>query len=263
VRIAMLGYKPVEIPKCYLESIPHKDGLRFKEYPHARYNGYEAMGQRTSAVVNYGRVGVGDVSRNDGLKLRLGPIPTRIFGIGMHKTATTSLHFALKLLGYESVHWGSDGWARDVWNEMHAEGFSPSIERFYAASDLPISILYRELDEAYPGSKFILTLRDEADWLKSVNDHFSERNPFKSDWRRYPISNKLHKEIYGRTDFNATVFRARYRQHNREVIEYFRARPGDLLVMQRHNWQDLCWFLDKPVPKVSYPFKFKTVRGWE
>lgn len=59
------------------------------------------------------------------------------FGIGLSKTGTISLFAALALLGYRAAE-------HDV------------------ATDLPLAAFYPQLDERYPGSKFILTLRDMA-----------------------------------------------------------------------------------------------------
>lgn len=264
-RLQFLGYEPVEIPLSFLECIPHGDGLRFRDYPEAQPDDQTAdqpPPPPRSGIANYGNVGGGTVYRRDGSKIELAPIPTRIFGIGMHKTATTSLHAALQMLGFESSHWPSGGWARKVYDEMCGTGLSPTLEGSYAASDLPISILYEELDRAYPGSKFILTLRDEVDWLRSVRDHFTDKNPHRWEWNVYPFSNRMHKAVYGRKDFEAVTFLQRYRRHNAEVIEYFRNRPKDLLVMQEpHDWPALCRFLGRPVPSVEYPRKFVT-RRW-
>ena len=142
---------------------------------------------------------------------------------------------------------------------MQVSKISPTLERFYAASDLPIPLLYKELDRAYPNSKFILTMRDEVDWLRSVRDHFSyDKNPYRSGWDIYPFTNKLHEIMYGRTDFDVITFLERYRRHTAEVIEYFKNRAGDLLVMKEHDWPKLCEFLGKPIPDVEYPRKMVT-----
>ena len=85
----------------------------------------------------------------------------------MQKTGTTSLHAALEILGFDSFHWGR-GEAPRIWNEMNSFGRSNTLEQWYALSDNPIRVIYQKLDRAYPGSKFILTVRDEQDWLKSV-----------------------------------------------------------------------------------------------
>lgn len=140
---------------------------------------------------------------------------------------------------------------------MNALGKSITLERYYALCDLPIPMLYRELDAAYPGSKFILTVRSESDWLKSVEWLWDPaRNP-RYDWNVQPFTHPIHQALYGRTDFDATTFLERYRRHNAEVKEYFRDRPGDLLVMDMDHpgagWPELCGFLNKPIPIVPYP----------
>ncbi len=262
-RLTFLGYNPVEIDPYYLECIPHGDGIRFREYPQAQPMDPGAEDRAPmpgpTAVANFGNIGCGEVWNVQGnYKVVLEPIPTRIFGIGLHKTATSSLHAALGILGYESAHWESGGWARDVYNEMLASKTSPTLERFYAASDLPISILYRELDHAYPGSKFILTIRDESEWLRSVRDHFSYKNPFRWEWDHYPISNRIHQAVYGRKDFDAQTMLERYRRHNAEVLDYFVNRSDDLLVMKEPKWTELCKFLGRPIPNVDYPHQFRT-----
>ena len=74
----------------------------------------------------------------------------------------------------------------------------PTLERFYAASDLPIPQLFLKLDSAYPGSKFILTIRDEGRWLESVKRHFDKQsNEFAKGWEADPFTNRLHRLIYG------------------------------------------------------------------
>ena len=263
-RVQSLGYRPVEIEREFLEAIYHGDGIRFREYPDAKLE----PGQEDDPIsfdipiANFGVFGCGEIIRHEtGKMMELEALPTRIFGIGLHKTATTSLHHALRMLGFDSVHWPSGEWARDVWDEMRNLGRSPTLERSYAATDLPIPLLFRELDQAYPGSKFILTLRDEVDWLRSVRDHWTyERNPFRWEWDAFPISNRLHKALYGRTDFDVDTFLTRYRRHTAEVLDYFKDRPDDLLVMREPAWGPLCEFLHKPLPREDYPREFVTIK---
>jgi hypothetical protein len=189
--------------------------------------------------------------------IELGSLPTRVFGIGMHKTGTTSLHRAFQILGLDAAHWITAHWAKAIWVEMRAFGKSPTLERHYALSDLPISILYRELDEAYPGSKFVLTTRREEDWIASVERHWSyKHNRFRSQWDMDPFTHQVHQAVYGRKRFDAEVFLARFRRHNEEVRCYFKGRREDLLVMSTDegtDWLKLCAFLRKPIPAVPYP----------
>jgi hypothetical protein len=261
-RLTRLGFNAIEIDAQFLDAIHHKDKLRFKEYPHAR----PAPGQDSGAfylendntIANFGNFGCGIVAKlGTFLGWNLLPLPTRIFGVGMQKTATTSLDAALKILGYDSAHWESGKWAMAILREMRKDGRSLTVEKSYALCDLPIAILYKELDKAYPGSKFILTIRDDADWLESARLHWSyEHNKFRKDWDIWPAANLIHRATYGQKEFDAEIFLARYRRHNAEVMEYFANRPGDLLVMDMScgaGWFELCSFLGKRVPDVPYP----------
>jgi hypothetical protein len=255
------GYAMRHIDTCYLNAIPHNAAVRFKEYPEARrfetWKEAVAIDSRTETLVNYGKFGLGSVYRNfSPQSIELGPLPTRIFGVGMQRTATLSLHKALQILGFDSLHWGT-GEAPLIWHEMRTTGRSNTLERWYVLSDNPIPLLYERLDQAYPGSKFILTIRDETKWLKSVERLWDPKyNPDRLLWDVYPFTNKVHTALYGRPDFDADVFLARYRRHNQEVLAYFKNRPQDLLVMDMSagaGWPELCDFLGLPIPAIDYP----------
>jgi len=259
-RLRRLGFEGREVDPRFLSAILHNDRMRYREYPHAAaqvaYDDFQITHDGT--VANAGAIGCGTVFKNfSSDPILLGKVPTRIFGIGMHRTATTSLHFALKILGYRSAHWPSAHWAKAIWREMNQTGKSLTLERAYALSDLPLPLLFRRLDTAYRGSKFILTLRDENRWLESVRKHWSpEHNKFRAAWDTDPFSHRVHQLLYGRTDFEPTVFLAKYRKHNAQVLEYFKDRPDDLLVMDMDKgcgWQELCAFFGKPVPNQPYP----------
>lgn len=261
-RLRRMGFAPRFIDPVHLNAIRHGADLRFAEYPHARQ--YENDGEialinnAKNTVVNFGNFGCGTVYRHPGMEPHvLRPMPTRIFGIGLQRTATTSLHEASKILGLDSFHWDTGDKARDIWDEMNTFGKSWTLERYYALSDNPIPLLYKQLDAAYPGSKFILTVRDEDVWLKSIEQLWDYgQNPHRWEWDVWPISNRLHHALYGRTDFDRETMLARYRRHNAEVMSYFRDRPDDLLVMDMTagaGWPELCRFLGEPVPAMAYP----------
>ena len=263
LRLRLIGCEVIDIESCYLDAVRHNDRMRFKEYPHAEHAGgyYEVprVHHKRSACVNGGNIGCGIVFRNwefdDALPIR--PLPTRIFGIGYQKTATTSLHHALDILGFESAHWKSAHWAKAIWREMTRGGYSNTLERSYALCDFPIALLYRQLDAAYPGSKFILTVRDTAEWLESVRAHWNpEVNAFRAGWDGDAFSNRVHFLAYGREDFDAETMAARYEAHNREVAQYFRKRWFDLLTMNMSagaGWPELCDFLGCEKPRQDYP----------
>jgi hypothetical protein len=238
-RLVRLGFEARRIEDRWLQAVKHTERMRFREYPAARSAVYEeaeiAVGP---AVVNGGRIGVCD---------GMAPMPSRVFGIGLHKTGTTSLAAALNMLGFPCTHWRNPRWARDVWEKDALRGV-------YAACDLPVSLMYRELDAAYPGAKFILTLRDEEAWLRSVERHFSwETNPYRASWNHDCFTHRLHKMVYGRKSFDRGVFLETYWRHAGDVMRYF-AGSDRLLVMQRHEWEPLCSWLGVERPACEYPW---------
>lgn len=168
----------------------------------------------------------------------------RVFCIGWHKTGTSTLGLALIALGYKVL-----GCRLDTVENLKEGRLDPVLamaDDFDALQDVPWAFLFKELDERYPGSRFILTDRDEAAWLKSACGHFGTRD--------YP----MHEIMYGNGCIagNEALYLDRFRTHNAAVREYFRDRPGELLEMNLgagDGWEKLCAFLDVPVPKRSFP----------
>lgn len=265
-RLRRLDYEPFDIPVQFLSGHNHSERVRFRDYPHAKvhFEHYAraeacAITESDATVANFGQVGCARLWRNfdpaDAVDLE--PIATRIFGIGMHKTGTVSLNTALGMLGLDSAHWLGPWWARDIYDQvMSGNGRSNTLERSYAVSDLPLPLIFREIDRAYPGSKFILTMRNEADWLRSVETHWSGANEWHGTWKRDCFTNHCHSLLYGRASFDRETMLTRYWRHNFEVMEHFKDRPDDLLVLNidsKLKWPPLCHFLRFPVPDVPYP----------
>ena len=171
---------------------------------------------------------------------------TKVFCIGFHKTGTTSLEMALKKLGYTVT--GSFGTKDpDIANKVHEMAYA-MVEKFDAFEDNPWPILYRELDERFPDSKFVLTRRPTENWIRSqVKDFASTETPM----RRW-----IYGEDAGCPLGNEETYTVRYERHNREVQEYFADRPNDLLIIDLPNddgWSRLCPFLGHTVPDEPFP----------
>ena len=170
----------------------------------------------------------------------------KVFGIGFHKTGTTSLTRALKILGYKVT--GPDGAHNpNIALEVNNLIFDLA-EKHDAFQDNPWPLFYKELDIKYPGSKFILTLRPTEKWINSLTKHFGTKITPMREW------------IYG-TGFGCPVgnekrYIRRYEQHNKEVIEYFSQRPDDLLIFnltEGDGWEKLCSFLNEPLQTSKFP----------
>lgn len=60
---------------------------------------------------------------------------------------------------------------------------------------------------------------------------------------------------------NEYIYVRRFETHNKEVLEYFKHRPNDLLVMDLaagDGWENLCAFLRKQAPDVPFPHANRT-----
>ena len=170
----------------------------------------------------------------------------KIFCIGFHKTGTTSLEMALRKLGYRVK--GSFGTKDpDIASKVHELAFA-MVDEYDAFEDNPWPILYRELDQRFPGSKFILTRRPTENWIRSqVKDFATTETPM----RRW-----IYGENAGCPAGNEDTYIARYERHNREVQQYFARRPADLLIIDLPNddgWSRLCPFLGQPIPDEPFP----------
>lgn len=187
----------------------------------------------------------------------------KVFGIGLSRTGTTSLTSALVLLGFRAEHFPCDDATRREISEFvrAPQKFLPLtiLRDLDALTDTPIAITYQGLDHAYPGSKFILTVRDSNSWLQSCEAYWSDFLGAGMANVRPELTTyieMINDTIYGVQDFDAQHFSRAYAQHVAEVHTYFRHRPDDLLVLDLvagQGWEQLCEFLRLPQPRVKFP----------
>ncbi len=136
-----------------------------------------------------------------------------------------------------------------------------------ALTDIPVPLKYKELDKAFPGSKFILTTRGLDSWLRSCSGYYTK---FRALSRRFIWGRRMalyFKQLYGSEVFDADNFAETHKRHQEEVKNYFSGREDDLLIFSVCNgegWEPLCEFLNKPVPEVPFPHanKIKTLRNY-
>jgi hypothetical protein len=163
----------------------------------------------------------------------------KVFGIGLSRTGTTSLNRALTLLGYKAFHFPPMLRVLDI------------LEEYDAATDSPIACSYPLLDRLFPGSKFILTVRNPTEWRKSVRNSLSIYPP--GDWTFF-----LHQAVVGTPEHPPVGLDLThlYWSHNAFAEEYFKDRPEDFMAMDvgsKDAWARLCEFLGKPVPSFDFP----------
>ncbi len=163
----------------------------------------------------------------------------KVFCIGFHKTGTKSLGRALEMLGYRVC--GPVEIHNPLFKEAPINNVKRYLKSYNAFNDNPWAILYSQLDELYPASKFILTVRHEQDWITSVVNNFGTIDTPMREWI-YGVGHPLDNE---------SVYLQCYAEHNISVVKYFEQRQQDLLIMnitQDDGWSVLCPFLDRPIP---------------
>jgi hypothetical protein len=202
----------------------------------------------------------------------------KVFGIGFNKTGTTSLEAAMDKLGFIVANQiTSIKYMRD-WGQRDFKRLIKYCRYGQFFQDIPFSkpFTYEVLDQAFPGSKFILTVRDNPEqWYNSLTKFHAKlwgkdnRIPTKENlindkkfykgyrWEMNRLSyNTPEDDIYNKEQLIES-----YTRHNKNVKEYFRHRPNDLLVLnvaEENAYQKLCDFLgEEPVGK-NFPWKNKT-----
>ncbi len=181
----------------------------------------------------------------------------KVFGIGLGRTGTKSLSMALDVLGFTVIHYPI---GETIYKEMTSGKFNFSIlDEFDGITDITVSAYFRELDALYPGSKFVLTVRERESWLNSMEQHWlnkpvhdSETGPSETQMR---IRRFLRATVYGIYTFNRERLANVHRVHEEQVREHFKGRDN-LLVMdvtQGDGWEKLCAFLDVPVVDAPFP----------
>lgn len=182
----------------------------------------------------------------------------KIFCIGVNKTGTSSVHQALRLLGYKSVHYlddqGNNIKAMIESNYLNNRDILAGLEQYDAISDWDYPThaiaIFKAFDKQYPKSKFILNTREMNTWIESRKNHVLNNQAKKL---RNPDSRdpSLEWQI-----FDIDAWRKEYELRHQEAMDYFKDRKSDLLVFnvsKGDGWEKLCHFLGKPIPSMPFP----------
>lgn len=198
----------------------------------------------------------------------------KIFCIGHNKTGTTSLKQAFKDLGYIV---GRQSVAEEMLYDYRDRKFDAIVDYCHTAEvfqDIPFSLpyLFVHLDQEFPGSKFILSVRDSEDqWYQSITRFHSKKykdgtlptidDLKEAEYRWKGFAYETKGIIYNTPDedlYNKEKMTGFYNDHNAAVIEYFRYRPEDLLVINLSEpdaYQKFCAFIGKEPLYDEFPWE--------
>ncbi|XP_040574328.1 uncharacterized protein [Lepeophtheirus salmonis] len=140
---------------------------------------------------------------------------------------------------------------------------------FRCAVDLPSSYFYKELFEAYPESKVVLTVRDAQSWHDSCySTIFNNNEDHRIPWiyyftglaQRYNVGQSILNQIVPGFSMSLKeanksgpeASKAYFERWNEEVKN--NVPEKQLLIFNvRQGWEPLCKFLDRPIPDVPFP----------
>jgi hypothetical protein len=200
----------------------------------------------------------------------------KLIGAGFPRTGTLSQKIALEMLGigpcYHMVNVLGDLPQAAVWNRA-LDGETPWSELFdgfESTVDWPGGFFYKELMDAYPDAKVLLSVRDPESWVRSMHDtvwavrhgdslmrHISDaRAQVDPGWHEYlrMIDRMLWKDQGSFAPEQADPDRLLegMERHHDEVKRT--VPPERLLVWSvTEGWEPLCEFLEVPVPDTPFP----------
>lgn len=202
-----------------------------------------------------------------------------VFCVGFNKTGTTSLTALFKQIGFKV--------APQIKGELLIKDYAKNnfkpIMKFVKKSkckafqDIPFSLpdTYKYLYNNYPDSKFILTIRDNEDeWynsltrfhssmfgldnnLPTIEDLKNSEHVYKG-WMWDVFTNSFGTPIAD--PYNKDILCKKYLNHNKQVIDFFRDKPENLLVVnlkEKDVANKICSFLgaDKKIKKMPWENK--------
>ena len=196
-------------------------------------------------------------------------MPLSVIGAGFGRTGTMSLKLALDRLGfgpcYHMTEVFKDPKASGYW-EAVADGKPADWEQIFAGYcstvDWPAATFYKELADAYPESKVILTVRDPEAWFESTQATiFSRHIPDDTDdpWGRMVL--KVISDLFDRQMTDKQKLIDVFNRHNEAVQREI--APERLLIYElSQGWDPLCRFLDvdapdEPMPKANTTEEFQ------
>lgn len=203
---------------------------------------------------------------------------TKYFCIGSNKTGSTSLERMFNDLGYIV---GDQRQAELLVKSSLDGDLEPLIKYCKTAEvfqDVPFSFLeiYKDLDNKFINSKFILTIRDNSEqWYDSlINFHSKLFNGgvtptweiLKNNdyvYKGWLYSNKV--KVFGLTEkddpYDKQILTEYYNKRNNNIIEYFKERPNDLLVINlsiADDYSRFCNFIGVENVDGTFPWENKT-----
>ena len=197
-----------------------------------------------------------------------------VIGAGVGRTGTYSLKLAINRLGLGPCHhmeevlhhmpvqvplWSAALSGRPDWSAIY--------HGYESAVDWPTACFFRELHQAFPAARFILTHRSPESWADSfgatIYKLIAEREQAPPEMKAWLA---MATGVIARTGFPDGLDRGglikAFAAHHDAVKK---AIPSDrLLIYQvKDGWEPLCAFLGKAVPSDPFPRTNDRAEFWD
>jgi hypothetical protein len=187
----------------------------------------------------------------------------RVIGTGFGRTGTDSMREALTMLGFGPCHHMSEVMAhaqqKRLWRAL-AKGAASDWDRLFAGYkscvDWPSAHYWRELIEAYPQARVILTWRSPESWWESFEKTLLPAFAGSTDQESLGIA-LVAKQVFGGRPQDRAHAIAVYEANVEAVLNTV---PAERLLIHKlgDGWGPLCAHLGVPMPDEPYPARNTT-----
>jgi hypothetical protein len=187
-----------------------------------------------------------------------------VFSAGFGRTGTMSLKLALEELGFGPCHHMDEVLENGetqipLWNAACAgqPNFAAIYDGYRAAVDWPTAAFWREVADAFPEAKVILSSRSAESWCASFSGTIlsilSAPESWPEDarpWLEMVTDVVIERSLDGKTGRDDLI--GAFNAHEAAVKAGI--SPDRLLVFDvREGWEPLCRFLDRPTLSSPFP----------
>ncbi|MHB2000371.1 MAG: sulfotransferase [Solirubrobacteraceae bacterium] len=208
----------------------------------------------------------------------------QVIGAGFGRTGTMSLKVALEELGagpcLHSLEWAFDAerspralaaaGAPSHWQRL-ADGeeidWRGALAGWGSVLDWVGARFYREMLDAWPQAKVILSVRDPDEWYESCSESLHATRELgasaSASSRRVldAVEDAIWRDVFGGRFRERAHAIAVFERHREEVIA---SVPGERLLIYdiRDGWDPLCRFLDVEIPQTPFPHLNSRAAFW-
>jgi len=98
----------------------------------------------------------------------------KVVGVGFHKTGISTLGKCLQIMGYNHISLDYNSFL--LYKSGNFEALKTIVENYDSFDAWPWPLLYKEIDNWFPDTKFVLTRRLNSEvWFSSLSRHVSRK----------------------------------------------------------------------------------------